>query len=502
MIRAFWADCRGSYAIAFGLMATMLVTAAGGATDMMRYLDTRSRLQDAVDATALIVATQHKNNETDGSADTTKAQTTLANTFSSKFGTIGTVTASSTANALTVTASASIDTYFLKIAKLNTLTASAASTATWSSSSLEIAMVLDNTGSMSDSGKLSALKTAAAAMVDTLSAKATSTYTIKFSLVPFSNFVKVGNGYQSAAWIDQGGSPRSSYYDSYFSSHITRWSVYTKLGKTWPGCVESRPSPYDVDDTAPTTALPDTLFVPSLHPDEPDSGYYYANDYLNDQSSGNDWTRMTNSVKYTSPSGSDFSNSTLYSNYQVPKGPQFLCDVQPLQRLTTSYASLKTQLAAMTAAGSTNIPEGLAWGWRTLSPKGPFADGAAYSNTDNTKIVVLLTDGTNSINTFSTAVGGAYSSWGYPASNRLGANAGTNLRNGLDSKTKAVCDKVKSSGIKIYAIGLMIDDADGQQMLSDCSSGSTYYYNSPSSSQLQSIFDDIARKISKLRIAS
>ena len=48
----------------------------------------------------------------------------------------------------------------------------------------------------------------------------------------------------------------------------------------------------------------------------------------------------------------------------------------------------------------------------------------------------------------------------------------------------------------------MIDDDDGQQLLSECSSGPAYYYNSPSASQLQSIFEDIAKKISKLRIAS
>ncbi len=502
MIRKFFDDRRGSYTIAFGLMGLTLVTAAGGTTDMMRFLDTRAKLQDAVDATALFVAAKHKNDETSSSSDTDLAKSYLAKIFDPKLGTLGTVTATNTGTSLTVAAAVSVDTYFLKIMALKTMRSNAVSTATWSATSLEIALVLDTTGSMADSNKLTNLKSAATSLVDTLSAKASATYSIKFTLVPFSNFVNVGSGNAGASWIDQGGSSRSSYYDAYFSEHANRLSIFTKLGKTWPGCVETRPAPYDVDETAPSTGTPDTLFVPAMHPDEPDSGYYFANDYLNDQTTGSAITRTKYKKKYDNPSGVDFSNSSLYSNYHVPKGPQFMCDVKPIQRLTTNYTSIKSQIQALTAAGSTNVPEGIAWGWRALSPKAPFADGRAYSDTENNKIMVVLTDGTNSINTLPTDLGGAYSSWGYPMSGRLGSNPGTNLRNGLDTKTRSVCAKAKAAGIKVYTIGLMIDDAAGQKLLSDCSSGAAYYYNSPSSSQLQSVFDDIAKKISKLRISS
>ena len=503
MITKLWADRRGSYTITFGLFGLVLVLAAGGTTDMVRYLDTRAKLQDAVDATALYVAARHKNGEGDEGGDQSLARTHLAKVFDPRFGTLGTVSAASSGNTLTVTAEAGISTYFLKIVQLDALSSTVTSTATWSSSSLEIALVLDTTGSMADSNKLPSLKTAATSLVDTLSAKASATYSIKFALVPFSNFVNVGSSNQSATWIDKGGSQRSSYYDAYFSEHGDRLEIFTKLGKTWPGCVETRPAPYDMDETAPTTATPDTLFVPAVHPDEPDSGSYIANDYMDDQSASWDAkTRMKNKKKYDNPVNVDFSNSTLYSNYKVPKGPQFMCDVKPIQRLTNSYTSVKSQINALTAAGSTNVPEGIAWGWRALSPKAPFADGKTYTDTDNDKIMVVLTDGTNSINTFPTDLGGAYSSWGYPYSQRLGSNPGTNLRNGLDTKTRTVCAAAKAAGIKVYTIGLMIDDKAGQQLLSDCSSGSGYYYNSPTAGQLQSVFDDIAKKISKLRIAS
>jgi Flp pilus assembly protein TadG len=503
MIRKLWADRHGGYAIAFGLVGLTLVLAAGGTTDMMRYLDTRAKLQDAVDATALFVASRHKNGENGaGTDDKALAKSYLDKIFDPRFGTLGDVDATAGTSSITITAEAGIETYFLKVAKLDKLASSAKSTVTWSTSSMEIALVLDTTASMLDADKLPSLKSAAKTMVDTLSAKATSAMSIKFSLVPFANFVNVGSGNSAAAWIDQGGSKRSSYYDAYFSDHADRMAIFAKFGKSWPGCVETRPPPYDMDDSAPSTDAPDTLFVPALHPDEPDNGYYMANSYVNDQTWGDQVTKMKNKKKYDSPYGVDLSVSTLYSNYKVPKGPQFLCDTKPIQRLTANYSSVKNQIDALVASGSTNLPEGIAWGWRALSPKAPFSDGKTYNDADNDKVMVVLTDGTNSINTFPTDLGGAYSSWGYPMSGRLGSNPGTNLRTGLDAKTRSVCTKAKAAGIKVYVIGLMIDDADGQQLLSDCSSGPAYYYNTPSADKLQAVFADIAKKISKMRISS
>jgi Flp pilus assembly protein TadG len=410
MIRKLWADRRGSYTIAFGLVGLTLVVAAGGTTDMVRFLDTRAKLQDAVDATALFVATRHKNGESTNQTDQALAQSYLSKIFDARYGSIDNVTATPAANSLTVSATAGIGTYFLKIVALDTLPTTSSSTVTWTNSSMEIALVLDTTGSMETDNKLPNLKSAAKSMIDTLSAKASASYSVKFAMVPFANFVNVGSGYGASAWIDQGGNSRSSYYDAYFSEHADRMAIFTKLGKSWPGCVETRPAPYDVDETAPSSAAPDTLFVPAVHPDEPDYGSYIANDYLNDQTYGDQVTKTKNKKKYDNPSGVDFSNSNLYSNYKVPKGPQFLCDTKPIQRLTTNYSSVKSQIEALAAAGSTNLPEGIAWGWRSLSPKAPFGDGKAYNDGDNDKVMVILTDGTNSINTFPTELGGAYSS--------------------------------------------------------------------------------------------
>lgn len=504
LLRSLWLDRSGNYTVIFGLLATLLVVAAGGSIDLTRYLEARSRLRDAVDGAALMVAGRYKAGETTADALTSATRTILDQTFTDHDATIGNVTATAGTASLTVTADARVHAFFLPIIGLDSLTTTTVSSVAWSTTSIEVAMVLDTTGSMADSDKIGQLKSAATSMVDSVFAKAGTSSSVKFGIVPFSHFVNVGPGNAAAAWIDQGAAARSSYYDAYFSSQINRLTTYTALGKSWKGCVETRPSPYDVDDTAPTVSNPNTLFVPSFHPDEPDTfNSYYGNNYLGDKLfSGDDWTRMINAAKYTSPVNVNYSNSTLYANYSAPRGPEFLCSSNALTRLTTSSATVKTAISVLTPAGSTNIPEGLAWGWRVLSPKGPFADGASYSVSDNRKVLVVLTDGTNAINTFPTALGGAYSSWGFPASGRLGANPGVDLRDGLDAKMRTICTKVKAAGIQIYTIGLMITDTAGQQLLADCSSGTGFYYDSPTAAQLQSVFDDIARKISKLRIAS
>ena len=97
-------------------------------------------------------------------------------------------------------------------------------------------------------------------------------------MVPFATFVNVGpeygpsfdkNGKQVAGtgadWLDLEGSP--TVPQSELGAGASRFQLYANLGQTWPGCVETRYSAskdYDVDDTPPDPAKPETLFVPAF----------------------------------------------------------------------------------------------------------------------------------------------------------------------------------------------------------------------------------------------
>ena len=67
---------------------------------------------------------------------------------------------------------------------------------------MRVALVLDVTGSMADDGKMDAMKPAAKALVDQLSALATTNGDIYISLVPFSKDVMMGSSFKNATWID------------------------------------------------------------------------------------------------------------------------------------------------------------------------------------------------------------------------------------------------------------------------------------------------------------
>lgn len=472
MFSRFVGDRGGNVVVIFAVAITSVVLVGGGAIDLMTVSGNGRYLQDRVDSAALYVA----NGMTSATTNTAqaKAEARLRSLVDDDHGTLSDIVATTTSQTVTVSAKLTTRSNFLALLGLTNLTSAASSSVTWGDTSLEVAIVFDTTGSMADNGKIAAAKSAAKSFVEQIAAKATTANSVKFSFVPFSNFVNVGTANQSAAWMDTTG--LSPYHSSYFSAPANRFALYTLLGKSWKGCVETRPAPYDIDDTAPVLTNPSTLFVPSFHPDEPANswGTSYANSYLNDDVwSSDDLVKMKNVTKYTTQSGKDYSPSYFYSNYNANKGPSFNCETSPMIRLTATSSTITTAIDNVVVAGSTNIPEGLAWGWRVLSPKGPYADGKDYSS-NTYKIVVLMTDGTNAVNTFSTSLGGAYSSWGYPYSGRLGSNPGTNLRNGLDAKTREVCTAMKAKGIKLYTIGLMIDDTSGQTLLSDCSSGTDY----------------------------
>ena len=103
----------------------------------------------------------------------------------------------------------------------------------------------------------------------------------------------------------------------------------------------------------------------------------------------------------------------------------------------------------MTPRGNTVLPEGLAWGWRVLSPTVPFTQGAAYNDKKWRKVVVFMTDGENDVsNGTNTLNGSVYTSYGYVtttlAKNRFGTT-NTNLAEpALDTKLLTVCSGIKA----------------------------------------------------------
>ena len=142
--------------------------------------------------------------------------------------------------------------------------------------SVEVALVLDNSGSMAGQA-IADLRVATQNLTSVLYAGYEGTDKVRVGIVPFAGSVNVGSAHQAASWMDSAG--RSPTHYENFAEQRTRFQLFTELGVKWGGCVEVRPSPHDVSDSLPAAGVPASLFVPMFAPDEPDSANAEGNAY-------------------------------------------------------------------------------------------------------------------------------------------------------------------------------------------------------------------------------
>ena len=108
----------------------------------------------------------------------------------------------------------------------------------WGFKALELALALDNTGSMAPKNKMVELKSAVKLLFATLKKNSKVPDDTKIAIIPFNTVVNIGTGFADAPWIA---------YDS----------TITKTN--WGGCVADRDQPNDVKDTTPNGGAP-TMF--------------------------------------------------------------------------------------------------------------------------------------------------------------------------------------------------------------------------------------------------
>jgi Flp pilus assembly protein TadG len=528
----------GAVALLFGLALVPVAGLMGLALDYSRGQLARAQLQSAVDSAGLAVAQMPK--ETSIADIQAEAKKWVAASLISKG-----VDPAIISNSLIVTAAkkpdnsgytfrASLDvgiTLFNVVANHENPSASGAMTVAasnevdWSLGNVEVALALDNTGSMSGE-KIENLKTAAASLVKLLKDAAQKDGQVRVSLIPFSQSVRLDPSYRSKPWMDKGLSPINS--EIFWSTDPTkispnRFDLWDSLGIPWAGCVETRPQPYDVEETAAATATPATLFVPQFAPDEPDSGSQYANDYLKDDTSETNWKRRQGNVaKYIISNIKDLSGD---------RGPNKGCAMQTVIPLTDArsadFSILENAIPNMVPVGWTNVPIGMAWAWHTLSPLGPFEakNGVPYGTPHHSKFVVLMTDGENTFDDPHNCATSpdnenknrsAYQSLGYAWQNRL--NFATPLSSPykcegtrtarMDERLKLLCTNMKQpfdpsqpkkQKVYIFTIGVQVPESV-LSLLKECADPGRFY-DVTDPSQMNAVFTKIGEEIKQLRLA-
>jgi Flp pilus assembly protein TadG len=135
--------------------------------------------------------------------------------------------------------------------------------------------------------------------------------------------------------------------------------------------------------------------------------------------------------------------------------------------LTGDSNQLKTHAAQLQATGTTDIELGVIWGWRALDPrwlsyKPQAARSGRYGSAK--KIMILFTDADGIAAEHMTASG-----------------------------TNSLCGSIKSRNIEIFTIKL--GSITGNSVMEQCASSPEHFQASPSSAQLDQLFDNISSKI-------
>ncbi|WP_265517104.1 vWA domain-containing protein [Nitratireductor luteus] len=538
---AFGRDRAGNFGMLAALLSLPLLGAVGLAIDYSTMSRTRVQLQQAVDAAVLAVAQR--------GADISKSEARrIAENYMSGnlAGIYRNLDVSREGTRVTLKAETDASLAFGGLFGLTNQPINAIASADIAYSTYEVALVLDTTGSMRG-GKLQSMKDAVIGLVDDLSGQVSDPERLKFALVPFSSFVNVGPQYgpkfddkgkiikgTGAEWLDLHGKADTPQVE--LSKNVSRFELFHQLGQEWKGCVETRyPSKkgdHDVADTPADKSDKNSYFVPAFAIDEPDDINWggrpvYTNSYL--QSPADPLSKdpehkegklkkygITNAAEIAAGTSTETGDGAPAAgveygpvpgpkNFSRGKGPNNNCFAQPIIPLSNSYAGIKSKVRAFEANGNTNIMEGVAWGFRVLSPGEPFSQGKDDKNDPRIeKIMVVLSDGANVFGNRGVKLGSSYSSFGYLVDGRLGISAGgakaTNTK--MNEKTLQACQNAKDEGIEVYTIRLEEPDVATGMMLQECASSPGHFFDAPSRSQLDAVFEKIGDGIVKLRISS
>jgi uncharacterized protein YegL len=330
------------------------------------------------------------------------------------------------ANGAVISASASgtVPMTFLNLVGITSETLAVQSKSAWSSKRLRVALALDNTGSMEKLGKMDALKTATNNLIDKLKAQSTTPGDIFVSIVPFNKDVNIGTSRASVVsftktgrvcdWVWTNQRRNQGYYNCYDD----RLWPQNKAQSNWAGCVSDRDQSLDISVSAPTAT----------------SSYYPAEDYAS-------------------------------------------CG-RPLTPLTNNWDTLTAAVKAMTPIGATNQTIGLVWAWQSLKSTAPLNAPAKEANFDYQDVIILLSDGENTMNRFS--------------------GDGTTHSTDVDKRMSSVCTAAKADNIIIYTV-LVIEGTES--VLKSCASSADNYFNASSANEIITSFGAIGDKLSALRIA-
>jgi Flp pilus assembly protein TadG len=163
-LKRFQRDERGAALVIFIIVLIPILLLSAVGVDLGQAYIVKRQLRGAVDAAALTLGTLPQLSDADAQ---TKAEAYVRAHYPEKIGVLKAVDVLRVDNTITVTATAEVETTFLRFAGYDVLTVKVKAEAIRKENKLEVVMALDNTGSMGVNGKIEALRSAANTLVDT-----------------------------------------------------------------------------------------------------------------------------------------------------------------------------------------------------------------------------------------------------------------------------------------------------------------------------------------------
>lgn len=451
----------GNFAVLFGAAVSVLALGVGFAVNISQFYNARSGLQGVVDAAVTSTArdlTLGVITETDASKMVQAfldANSTAGILQADKI-VLDKLTVDKTANTVKADAHADVGLFFPLFGTDNMRRVTASTTALYSDKTVEVAMMLDVTGSMAadrraKTNKIGDLKTAASQTVKDLldQNRDPNDPRIRVSIIPYAEAVNTGG-----------------LADTVF--------VETEMGPKVPPPIDAAVSVSAIVSDSCATERKDK------------DGYA---DYSSD---GPYTQRRDNQGKIYL--------AKVNRDYRMR-----VCPAAALVPLTADEDKLLTAIDRFQAGGVTAGGIAAQWGYYMLSPSWRSAIsgarlGAGPANFDRNKvakIAILMTDGQ-----FNTAFAGAR---GSSRSQDQGQKSRANAEN--------ICDNMKRDGIEIFTIGFDLNDPamtgierdQAKSVLKDCATDDTsslkHYYEAANGAELSAAFGEISRNIEKLTIS-
>ena len=449
LVRRFGDNRSGNFMVVAGVVIAVLVLAVGFGVGTAQLMNAKSALGAAVDA----AVTSTTRDLTLGNVTEQQASASVKAFLDANSGGGGAlpsgkivldrVTLNRSAYTVEVAAHVDVPLFFPVFGLEKTRRVSQTSAAAYSFRQIEVAMILDVTGSMKENDKIGALRTAAAKAVDIIfKDQNPNRPRVRVAVVPYANSVNVGSTLAASSVFveptanDRGQAPGSNEPRPPGSSYNPN------------GCATERKGAYQYTDDGPQASMVNRDYLLAEFVSQGNRGY---------------GTRD--------------------------------CPEAAMMPLTADAAALKSRIASFAASGGTAGHIGIQWGWYMMSPKwaGALAQSQQPEPFDTTKVskyAILMTDGEFNLSYFDVdSPDAVYNDYGKPATR----NAATTL-----------CTKMKAQGIEIFTIGFDLTEVNAKGTLQSCASPDTgglrHFYQASTGTELEKAFTTIASNMQRLAL--